>query len=390
MALLNEFHVKRKMHLKILKMCTSQSWGGMELNMVLTCEKLRERGHQIFPVCYPGSQIEKRLLKRGFNPRTYVVKSYLHPWIIRELARYIANTDVDLIHSDYSRDLWTLVPANKLAKDVPVVLIKHIGTQRPKTDPFHRWIYRNIDYIIAISRIIRDNIIETHPISADKVGIIHHGVDFRRFQFSEFLRETFRRKLGLKPNELLIGIIGRLQVAKGYLEFLAMASQIAPRFENVKFIMIGEASRGEDRQANLILSQLDALQLGARIIHTGYRDDIPGLLAAMDLFVFPSYAEAFGLVLIEAMSMKLPVISSNCDGVLDIVVAGETGILIPPKNIQQLVQAVELLIRDPEKRKAMGEAGHRRARKHFSETRMLDQIEALYQNLLASSKKPEA
>jgi glycosyltransferase involved in cell wall biosynthesis len=378
---------QRKISLKILKMCTSRSWGGMELNMVLTCEKLRERGHQVFPVCYPASAIHQRLVQAGFEPQTCVARSYLHPLIIRDLMRAISRNEIDIIQADYSRDLWTLVPANRLSKNVPLVLIKHIGTMRPKTDRVHRWIYRHVDYIIAISEVIRKNIIETHPVNADKVGIIHHGVDFGRFKFSPSLRERSRKQLGIRPNELLIGIIGRLQVAKGYLEFLEMARQIAPKFKNVKFLLIGEASRGEAAQANLILARVAALQLGERLLHPGYRDDIPELLAAMDLFVFPSYAEAFGLVLIEAMSLKLPVISSDCDGVLDIVLPGETGILIPPKDISQLVQAVEWLITDREKRIALGEAGFQRARSHFSETRMFDQIEALYQNLLASKKK---
>jgi len=375
------------MSLKILKMCTSRSWGGMELNMVLTCEKLRGRGHQVFPVCYPASAIYQRLVQAGFSPKTCKTRSYLHPLVIWDLAQYLLQTQVEVIQSDYSRDLWTLVPANQLAKKVPLVLIKHIGTQRPKADLFHRWIYRHVNYIIAISEVIRKNIVETHPLTADKVGIIHHGVDFNRFRFSAGLREQSRKKLEIEPDELLIGIIGRLQVAKGYPEFLSMVEQIAARHKNTKFILIGEASRGEEAQANAILARIAGLGLRKRMLHTGYRDDIPELLAAMDIFVFPSHAEAFGLVLIEAMSMKLPVISSNCDGVLDIVLPDETGLLVPPRNIPKLIQAVEVLLTDREKRSAMGKAGFERAQTCFSEERMLDQIERLYQNLLASSKK---
>lgn len=375
------------MRLKILKMCSSRSWGGMELNMVLTCEKLRARGHQVFPVCYPASAIYQRLMQAGFVPMGCKTSSYLHPFVIRDLVRFLGQTRVDVIQSDYSRDLWTLVPANQMAQKVPLVLIKHIGTQAPKTDPIHRWIYRHVDYIIAISEVIRKNIVETHPLTADKVGIIHHGVDFNRFRFSAALRELSRKKLKIEPDELLIGIIGRLQVAKGYLEFLAMAEQVAARYKNTKFILIGEASRGEEAQANAILARATELGLGNRLLVTGYRDDVPELLAAMDLFVFPSYAEAFGLVLIEAMSMKVPVISSNCDGVLDIVLPDQTGILVSPRNIPKLTQAVEVLLTDREKRTAMGKAGFERAQTCFSEERMIDQIETLYQNLLASSKK---
>jgi glycosyltransferase involved in cell wall biosynthesis len=115
---------------------------------------------------------------------------------------------------------------------------------------------------------------------------------------------------------------------------------------------------------------------------TGYREDVPALLSAMDIFVFPSHAEAFGLVLIEAMAMKLPVVTANCDGVLDIVLENQTGELVPPKDVKQLIQAVEKLILDRELRQIYSENGYNRARDCFSEARMLDQLEGLYHRLI--------
>jgi len=370
------------MKLKIMKICTSRSWGGMELSMVQTCEKLRQRQHQIFPVCFVNSSIYQRLLDLDFRPVVLNLRGYLHPFKIYQFAQYIHTHQIDLIHADYSKDLWTVVPAMKFSKRVPLVLIKHVGTRKPKTDPFHKWIYRHVDYIIAISNVIKNNVIKTHPIKPEKVGVIHHGIDFKRFKSNQTQREKTRTTLGVQTNELLIGIIGRLQAAKGYFEFIEMARSISERYDHTKFIIIGEPSRGEEAAANQILTKIDHLNLPHRMIVTGYREDIPALLAAMDLFVFPSHAEAFGLVLIEAMGMKLPVVSSSSDGVLDIVLPGETGLLVPPKDIPQLIAAVECLIQNEEQRKAMGQAGYLRARQKFDEEHMLVQIEQLYYNLL--------
>lgn len=372
------------MRLKILKVCTSRSWGGMELNMALMCEKLRARGHEVVPVCHSDSPIEKRLRANGFEPIQLDLKSYFHPFKIFKLARYIHKLNVDLIHADYSRDLWTIVPAMRLSKKMPLILLKHIGTQKPKKDFLHTWIYSHVDYIIAISNVIKKNIIETHPVPAEKVGVLYHGVDFKRFRYSEKTRQKVRAEFGLQDDEILIGIIGRLQFSKGYPEFLEMAKRIMVDFPKSRFMIVGEATRGENKEADLIISQIEQMKQPEKIIVTGFRDDIPELLAAMDLFVFPSYAEAFGLVLIEAMSMHLPVVSSNCDGVLDIVIHNETGLLVPPKNSGALTDAVALLMSDEKKRREMGAAGFRRVSQKFNESSMFDELETLYSDLVHS------
>lgn len=352
--------------------------------MALMCEKLRARGHEVVPVCHSDSPIEKRLRANGFEPIQLDLKSYFHPFKIFKLARYIHKLNVDLIHADYSRDLWTIVPAMRLSKKMPLILLKHIGTQKPKKDFLHTWIYSHVDYIIAISNVIKKNIIETHPVPAEKVGVLYHGVDFKRFRYSEKTRQKVRAEFGLQDDEILIGIIGRLQFSKGYPEFLEMAKRIMVDFPKSRFMIVGEATRGENKEADLIISQIEQMKQPEKIIVTGFRDDIPELLAAMDLFVFPSYAEAFGLVLIEAMSMHLPVVSSNCDGVLDIVIHNETGLLVPPKNSGALTDAVALLMSDEKKRREMGAAGFRRVSQKFNESSMFDELETLYSDLVHS------
>ncbi len=367
---------------KILKVCTSRSWGGMEIHMTRTCDKLRQHGHFIFPVCFPESPIFHQLKRMGFEPFTLNLKNYFQPIQILKLRKFVQKNEIELIQADYSRDLWTIVPALAFSRKIPLVLIKHIGTMKAKRDFLHRWIYRQVDYIISISKVIQENIIATHPISPEKVGIIYHGVDFDKFRFDLTIRESTRQMLGIGKEEILIGIIGRLQRAKGYFEFLEMAAALSKRFSHIRFVIIGEASKGEESEADQIKLKIDELQLNDKLILTGYREDVPALLSAMDIFVFPSHAEAFGLVLIEAMAMKLPVVTANCDGVLDIVLENRTGELVPPKEVTGLIQAVEKLILDRKLRQIYSENGYNRARDCFSEARMLDQLEGLYHRLI--------
>lgn len=136
-----------------------------------------------------------------------------------------------------------------------------------------------------------------------------------------------------------------------------MARRIRQAVPRARFLLIGEASRGEEAEARHILQKIDALDLRSVTQWLGFRKDVARLLSAMDIFVFPSHAEAFGLVLIEAMAMGKAVISSNCDGVLDIVKHGETGLLVPPKEIETLTQAGLALAENPALRNKLAWAG---------------------------------
>jgi glycosyltransferase involved in cell wall biosynthesis len=376
----------RPVGLRILKVCTSRSWGGMEMSMTTISGRLRERGHDIQPVCFSDSPIHRRLLEMDFRPTTCDLWGKFHPFKAFGLSRLINRHPIDIVHTDYSRDLFTLVPALKWSKPTPLVLHKHVGTIRPKNLPVHPYLYRNVDFVIAISRVIEKNLLETHPLRPEQVGIIHHGIDMARFVPDAERRQRLRQELGLAGHETLVGIVGRLTESKGHLQFLEVARRILPEFPDTRFVIVGEASRGEDEEANAILDRIEQAQLGDRMILTGYREDVPDLLGAMDLFLFPTHAEAFGLVIVEAMAMGLPVVSADCDGVPDIVQNGVTGILADPRDVTALTAAVTDLLIDGEKRRSFGLAGRHRAQDLFSEEKMCAELERLYRRLLENNQ----
>ncbi|MDZ7362529.1 MAG: glycosyltransferase [candidate division KSB1 bacterium] len=368
-----------------MQICASPSWGGMEMHVGFLSTHLAKRGHKIIPVCHPGSPLDRDLQERGFTPLRLRLSGYLHPCAIRRLAQWLDEKEVDVVHSHYSRDLWTLVPALQLYRRVPLILTKHIGTQKPKRDALHRWIYRHVDHIVAISEVIRRNILATHPINSERVSTVHHGVDLSRFSTNERERMVTRQELRLAPEHLVLGIIGRLQISKGHLEFLEMARRLRFDLPQARYILIGEASRGESSEARMILDKIREWQLEEIVHPLGFRRDIPRLLEAMDIFVFPSHAEAFGLVLIEAMAMAKAVVSSNCDGVLDIVRDGETGALVPPRNVEALSAAVLALANNPVQRLEMGRRAREHILKFFALERMLEALESIYKRVSSST-----
>jgi len=351
------------------------------MHVSLLSRHLARLGHGIIPICYPDSPLTKDLRAFGFAPHELKVEGYFNPQAVITLSRWLAEWKADLVHSHFSRDLWTIVPALKLdgsLAETPLVLTKHIGTQKHKRDLLHRWIYRRVNYLIAISQVIRNNLIATHPLSPDQVGVVHHGVDLDEFSPHNIDASAVRAELGFSEADLVFGIIGRLQFSKGYVEFLEMARRLKAELPQARFLMVGEASRGENEEAEIILKKVQQFDLAEVTRHVGFRQDVPRLLAAMDVFVFPSRAEAFGMVLIEAMAMGKPVISSNCDGVLDIVQDGVTGLLVPPRDVESLTESAFRLARDSSLRAKFKTAGRTRVVEFFSIQRMLASIERVY------------
>ncbi len=371
--------------MRILQICSSQSWGGMEMHVPQLASGLRRRGHDVWVAAFPGSPLFEEARKLNLPVYSFPIHSYFHPKQIKKLAHFIRSQQIQIVHSHYSRDLWTIVPVLKWAKSpAPLFLTKHIGTQSPKKDFLHRWLLVRVERIFANSEVIRKNILQTHPIEASRVETLHLGIDTRRFQPRPGMKEKMRRELGIPAKAVVFAIAGRLQRAKGYFEFIRMAEALGGENPNVYFLLIGGASRGEEEAAEEIRRRAASSEVADRLIFTGFRPDIENILQAADVFVFPSYAEAYGLVVLEAMALGLPVISSNCDGILDIVLDGQTGELVPPKNVPELVEKARRLLERSELRKRYGQAGLARVREEFTWEQMLDKLLARYNQALGA------
>jgi glycosyltransferase involved in cell wall biosynthesis len=356
----------------------------MEMSVVQSAAKLRERGHAVLTVCAPGAPIEARLREAGFAPHLANLWGKVHPRHAWRLGGLVRDGGVEIVHCDWSRDLFTMVPALWRAPRVPLVLQKHVGVMRAKRLPVHHVLYRRVDRVVAISNVIGRNFAAKHPVDPRKITVLHAGVDLARFRPEPARRARVRAELGVAKEELLVGIVGRITAAKGHPEFLEMARRLAADEPRARFVVVGEPTRGEEAEGTAILARIDACGLRDRVLVTGYRDDVPDLLDAMDVFAFPSHAEAFGLALIEAMAMALPTVSSNCDGVLDIVVEGETGFMVPPGDPAALTAATRRLLADPELRARLGGAARHRVEERFSEERSYARLEALYAAAIAA------
>jgi glycosyltransferase involved in cell wall biosynthesis len=367
----------------ILKTCFSRSWGGLEIQTLETTTRLRERGHRTWLASPPGSRLEQEAVRRSIPTLPLDVRGYLHPTLVWHLASFLRSQDVDIIHAELSRDLATLVPAMKLSgRPIPIILTKGMGSYISKRDLLHQFTYASVSRVIAISQVIRTNVLDTTPMTPERVVTLHNAVDTEMFSPERGRRQQVRGSFGLDDATVVIGFVGRFSPGKGLEELLQAAGILRSRIRKMHVLIAGEASYGEEEYAASIRTLARSLDLDTTVTFAGFRSDIPELMSAFDIFAFPSHAEAFGMVLIEAMAMERPVVSTNCDGVLDIVVDGETGLYVHPRNPQELAEALATLINDPDRRITMGKAGRLRVLQLFDQRKQLERLEKIYQDVL--------
>jgi glycosyltransferase involved in cell wall biosynthesis len=288
-------------------------------------------------------------------------KHYFHPEKILEFIRLHRNERFDIIHCTDTKDLWLIVPALYFGgSDTPLIISKQVGSSIIKKDFLHRFLYKRVDYAIAISEVIKSNLLETTILTKDKIVLLHDATDTTKFDPSTIDHNKIRNEYNIRNNELLIGMMARFTPGKGHEEFLYASQKLLSKHNDIKFMIIGEPSKGESKYAESIRLLADKLGITNNIFFTGYRSDIPEVLGALDIFVFPSRDEAFGLALIEAMSMGIPSVCTNYGGVLDIAVDGYTSYLFQKENADSLADKVELLIESELLRESFGKAARQR------------------------------
>ena len=352
-----------------------------------TAKYLLKRNHEVEILCYPDSKIHAEAKSLNIPIHTCKAKGYFHPVEVFKLSSVLKKGKYDIIHTQASKDFWALVPALKLNNlSTPLIMTKQVGSFIIKKDIFHKWIYNRLNYALAISEVIGRNLLDTCPLTPDKVLLLHNAVDSNKFNPETIDAKKVRYEFHIHDDIILIGMLARFSWGKGHEEFLYAARELKQKYNNLKFLIIGEPSRGEDEYAQKIKAlarEYDVLDI---VTFSGFRKDTPEVLAALDIFAFPSHSEAFGIALVEAMSIGKPSVCSASDGVLDIAVNGETSFLFEKQNAQDFTNQLEKLIVDKELRKTFGENARKRVIEHFDLERYTDKLISIYENAVKGQR----
>ncbi|MCK9280669.1 MAG: glycosyltransferase family 4 protein [Melioribacteraceae bacterium] len=349
------------------------------MQVINTAVQLLESGLEIDLLLIDKSKLYFEAINNKLNTITIDNFKYLSPLQIIKLRFVLNNRKYDIIHSHFSKDLWLLTPVLKwFGFGTPLILTKHVGSFINKKDSLHRYIYSRVDLALAISRVIKKNLEDTTPLKPNKIELLYSGIDDEKFNPEKVTKNRLREEYKLSKDTILIGIAGRFSPGKGHEEFIYACEILAAKHKNLKFIIIGESSYGESKYGKKISEMPAALGIEDNFIFTGFRKDMPEVFNSLDIFVFPSHAEAFGLTLVEAMCMGLPSVCTASDGILDIAVDNETSFLFERENYVELSQKIEQLIISKELRDRFGSNARKRVISMFTKNIYIDNLISLY------------
>jgi glycosyltransferase involved in cell wall biosynthesis len=368
-------------NLKILVSCGSYSWGGLEMVALQSAIKLKETGADVKIICAVNSSLQKESISRNIETVPVYKSNIRSAFSISKLTKLIREFKPDVIHTHLSHDLSVITPALNLTRSkAKLFLTKHIASGVRKTDIFHRYLYKRLSGIFSVSNYINESVIRTCPVAPEKIHILPNGIQPEEFDIAAYDKTAIKTGLNIPGNKTVISIIGRMTPGKGHEELLKAAKIINEKHQDdVFFLVVGTASAGEEEFEKKIRALSQELNI-KNILFTGYVKDITKILAITDILAFPSHNESFGVALIEAMAMMVPVAASGYAGVLDIVTDNETGLLFEPRDPVQLAGALLRLIEDKELRVRLAEAGRKEVEKKFNIDDITNRLIEYYKN----------
>lgn len=264
-----------------------------------------------------------------------------------------------------------------------VVSTVHSSRVRPEAEREElRRLTPEMDHLIVVSRAIEAKV--THEgRTGSPVSLIYNGVDLERYDHQEPCC-TLRDEYGMEPGSQLVGVVARLEPEKGHPTLLEAWPQVLRRAPNAYLLVIGEGSQCEP------LQRLAAeLRIAHRVVFTGRRDDVPAVTAALDVAVLPSYREAQGLSILEAMALSRPVVASNVGGIPEVIEDGVSGLLVEPHDAEGLAEAISRLLLDHQLADMIGRAGHDVVRAKFCLDHMVAEVSAIYEEAVRPLRSRE-
>ncbi|HVF91792.1 MAG TPA: glycosyltransferase family 4 protein [Blastocatellia bacterium] len=364
--------------MKILQVCSATDMGGGEVHVADLVRALSERGHAVYLAVRPNSPLRAPLNGVITSWHEMPLRNSLDLQSVSAIVDIIRHHGIDIVHAHVGRDYLVAAMACRKAPRARLVLTRHHYLPL-KRNPLYRWLLEDVGAIIAVSDGVRDSIIERLGLPPERVTAIPNWIDPARFQLGD--RDQARSAFQIRSN-LAVACIGQITPAKGQEEFLRAASRVLQTRSDVLFLVVGEENSEGSHFTAELRRLVMALGLGDKVRFTGFVRDMPTLLAAVDVVVVPSWDEGFSLVTIEAMAARKPVVASNIPAIARIIRDGHTGALFPPRDAKALSDKLNWLLSDAPLRERLGASGQRDVYSRFGRDHVIDQIEALYLDVL--------
>jgi hypothetical protein len=368
---------------KVLHLINTLSVGGAELHLLSLCREMKKRDVEIVVACLREQVKSSRSLradfeKEGIRVITLNADSRYDYRFFGKIGRILAEERPDILHTHLPRADLAGAFARFLNPSIVWVCSVHAiysdDWSGRWTLPLIRCLWRRADAMLCISHAVKDWLIQ-QGMPSQKARVIHYGIEMARFSQPT---ARFGHESDLNGYKV-IGSIGRLEPGKNHECLIGAMPQICQAVPNAILLIAGHDPWGYGETLRRLIEELGLTQ---KVRLVGFQNDVVSFLNALDVFAFATNSEGFGQVLVEAMATGKPVVASKIPPLTEIVVDGETGLLVERGNPKAFAEALTHLLVNPLERSRMGMRGRERVKKYFAAETMSQETVLLYEELL--------
>jgi glycosyltransferase involved in cell wall biosynthesis len=372
---------------RVLEVMATGTNGGAQEHVYSLVTRLNPECYEVRVVSLSHGSSVRRLQRAGIDVTVIDEPDDRHA--VRELADSVASFAPEIIHNHMYRaevigTRAALLLGEKGCKRPAIISTVHSSRIRCVDDrQTIRQLTPLMDRLIVVSRAIEEKVHEEGRVGAP-VSLIHNGVDLQRYKHQQPCC-TLHDEYGIPEDAPIVGVVARLEAEKGHRTLIDAWPEVLAAVPNAWLLVVGEGSERDALEA-----EAASLGVNERVVFTGRREDVPAVTAALDVAVLPSYREAQGLSVLEAMALSRPVVASNVGGIPEMIEDGVTGLLVPPNDCDALAAALIKLLTDHPYADMIARRGHDLVHERFCIELMVNSIESIYDEEAAKLRIEES
>jgi len=357
----------------ILEFCLSPDLGGLELFMT-NCYKEFSKKTNCTAIVQENKKLDNYFEKDDIH---YLKRNKFFPILpALKLAKFIDKYEIDIIHFHWTKDINTVVLGKVFSKRKPkIIQTRNMTMTRFKDDFYHKWLYKNIDAIHAVTYQVKEQIEKFIPKDVcPKTHMVYMGTKTHNIDITEITR--LEKQYELNEKTFVVGIVGRIEEEKG--QYIVINAIEKLKELNIKALIVGHTM--DEKYLNSLKEKIQKLNIEDKVIFTGFTKKVNEHMQLFDINVLATPRETFGLVVIEAMANEVCMIATNNGGPLEIIEDKVDGLLFN-RTSEDLANKIKFLYENKEQKDILAKKGFEKAKKMFDEKTQLNKLYTVLEEL---------